>query len=241
MKLYLQRAIVFMLIIASGFLIFYMLKHNRYMAEVSLCVINFLVLVCYVYNSSDFKDGFFFFFFLFFSFSARLLTLTSPNIGNVFLYVLGNIVYAISFLMLIIITYRSINIKDLWDRFGMYLVVLILFSGVVIYNMNDIMYGGKMIDVLPICYITDTIYNIIIIVLLSFSFLSFIYNDSKKTLLLFLICLSFVFSDIIQLAHIYIAKYEILFYLYSVFKLIGFCLCYSYIDFKENVHYKILS
>lgn len=239
MKLLIQRALALLLFAVCAFLLLFVVKEDRYMAKVCFCLISMTLVLYFVNNTLKIKNEFFSFLLLYFS--AELLTLLFPRAHNVVVYVFINSIYVLAFIMLIALTFKSINLRDLWCKFGKSLIVLFLFSAVLLYNMNEIMFGSKIISVFSAFYIIDSVYNIVIIILLCSSFLSFIYNDSKKTLLLFLVCLSFVFSDVIQLAHIYIANYKILFVLFSVFKLIGFCLCYFYIDIRQNVYYRLLS
>lgn len=239
MRLYLQRVLAFMLIVICCFLVLFVTEDDRFMTKVCFCLISMTLVLCSVNNALKIKDSFFYFLLLYFS--AELLTVMFPRSDNELLYVAINSVYILSFLVLIFFTINTINLSDLWQKFGKSLIVLLLFSGVLLYNMNDIMFGSENIALFSACYFVDSIYNIVIILLLCSAFLSFIYNDSKKTLLLFLVCLSFVFSDVIQLADIYISNYKILFILFSTFKLVGFCLCYFYIDVRQNVYYRLLS
>lgn len=238
MKIYINRAIISFLIVLSFFLMFFIVDKETFFLNVCFCVISLLMVFSYFNNVVRNTS---FFVFVISYFIAELLNVLFHNSLSGLLYVVINSMYCLAYLSLLVFVVRAINFKEIWQRFKGVLIVLAIFSGIVVFNMNDIMLGSKTIEVSSYKFVLDTLYNVVVVLLLCLSFLNFMYNDTKMSLLLFLICLSLVFYEVTQLAYIYVAKYYTLFVLFSAFKLTGFFVCFCFLHVKKNILYGILS
>lgn len=238
MKLYVQRALMTLVFIVSSCLLFFVFKQDSDMASLCFCLLSFVLISVYLNNM---RHGNLFLCFLVLNFAAEFLSVVLSNSTYELNYVIINTLYVFAYSCLIALLFKNINLKQLWSDFRLFVIALFFFGSVIIYNMSDIMYDSSTVEVLSYAYIMDTVYNVVLILLMCLSFLNFLLNDSKKSLLLFLISLSFVFSEVVQLASVYLIKSYFLFVLFSAFKLIGYGLSCYYIRIRYNVFYRLLS
>lgn len=232
-----QRIINTSMVLGSGFLVYYLFKEKVDAVKISFCVLTFVLIVSCLINSKSTK--YYFFGFLFFHFLAEFLSITRIIPNFKLFYAVVNFSYILSYSLLIYLLSLDVVFSQLWNRFKGFIIVLSLFGVCVLYFMNDIMFSGA--KVLISVFILDTLYNVVVVVLLCFSFLTYVNHDSKKQLALFLICLSFSFSEVTQLAYIYLSNSFLLFVLFSIFKLMSFYFSNYYLKIKADIHYKLLS
>lgn len=234
-----QRIITSAMILGSGFLVYFLFDKNVEAVKICFCVLTLILIGSYFMNSKNTKE--YLLGFLFFHFLAEFVSITRIIPDFNLLYSIINFSYIISYSSLIYLLSIDVDFSELWRKFKGFIVILSVFALSALYYMHDIMFSEEEILIYPL--VVDTSYNIVVVVLLCFSFLSYVYHDSKKQLILFLVCLSFSFSEVAQLAHIYLSNSYILFVLFSVFKLISFFFCDYYLKIKSDadVHYKLLS
>ncbi|GAA4971264.1 hypothetical protein GCM10023315_21680 [Algibacter aquimarinus] len=78
-------------------------------------------------------------------------------------------------------------------------------------------------------YYFELVYNIVTLLLLSMALLNYFYRDNQKSLFLFLGTLCLVFSEVIDIAFIYISQKSILSFLATTLSLVAF-----YFLFKQS-------
>lgn len=92
------------------------------------------------------------------------------------------------------------------------------------------------LEVNTIIFYVEVMYNVLILLMLSTSLMYYLHNLNKQSLLLFLACVCIVFSEMIQVAYVFITAEIFLKIIYSILMAIGFGLIYYYtlIDVKRK-------
>ncbi|WP_290697488.1 hypothetical protein [Lacinutrix sp.] len=153
---------------------------------------------------------------------------------------LSSSVYIIGYLNLLVYIARSVNYKKLLFKFKFPIIVLTIFNGYLIFMLNQMIIADSTIEVYTFNFLIECVYNICILLVLSFSLLNYLYHDSKKGLILFLASVCIVFSEMVQVAYLFVSSEYILNVAYSILLIVGFCLVYIYIVSKINIYYKML-
>ena len=170
-------------------LLFVFLEFNQYYWW-SLIVKSFIVpiiTVLYFLNVKE-RSIFISLFFIVFSIS-ELLILINFNSEFDFQYFIGNTLYIIAYSSLIYEIVMSINLRRIFKEYLMHIVVLSFLNIYIIYVLLQIVNP----HLEGYWFFIEFVYNIVMLILLSLSFLNFLYQDSKKTLLLLFGSLSIVF------------------------------------------------
>ena len=90
-------------------------------------------------------------------------------------------------------------------------------------------------------FLFEGLYNFCILLVLSFSLLYYLYHDSRRGFLLFLASACIVFSEMVQVAYIFIAADYVLNVIYSLLLIVGFYFIYMHIESKiYSENYKAL-
>ena len=118
-----------------------------------------------------------------------------------FEYYIGNSLYIIAYVFLIIKISKSLDFKHVIKHFKMHLIVLSVLNIYLLYVLHAIINPNL---VLEIDYYLELTYNIIVLLLLSIALLNYFYKDNKKSLYLFLGALCIVFSEVIDIAYIFV-------------------------------------
>lgn len=153
---------------------------------------------------------------------------------------ISNIAYIFGYLNLLLYIAKRINLKILMSKFKLPIFVLFIFNGYLIFTLNQMILADSTIKVYTLDFLIECLYNISILLLLSFSLINYLYHDSKKGLILFLASVCIVFSETVRVAYVFVSSDYILSVIYSILLIIGFSLVYFYIVSKMNKYYKVL-
>lgn len=118
-----------------------------------------------------------------------------------FEYYVGNALYILAYLFLVIKLGKSLNFKHVLKHFKMHLIVLSALNIYLLYVLHAIIDPNL---VQESDYYLELTYNIVVLLLLSIALLNYFYKDNKKSLYLFLGALFIVFSEVIDIAYIYV-------------------------------------
>lgn len=143
-----------------------------------------------------------------------------------FKYYIGNTMYIIAYLFLFIKVSKSLSLMHVIKNFKIHLIVLTILNVYLIYVLQVIVKPNVVMDV---DYYFELVYNIITLSLLSIALLNYFYRDNQKSLYLFLGILCLVFSEVIEIAFIYIAQRSILTFLATTL-----CLGAFYFLFQQS-------
>ena len=143
-----------------------------------------------------------------------------------FQYYVGNLMYIIAYVFLFIKIIKSLSLMHVIKNFKIHLIVLTILNVYLIYVLQVIVKPNIEMD---IDYYFELVYNVITLLLLSISLLNYFYRDNQKSLYLFLGVLCLVFSEVIDVAFIYIAQRSILSFLATTL-----CLGAFYFLFQQS-------
>jgi len=154
---------------------------------------------------------------------------------------LGSIPYVVAYICLLIYIIKGFDFKELFKRFKYYLLVLVAFNIYVIFILNQMILEDESLKVNTLEFMFEGMYNLCVLLVLSFSLLNYLYHDSKTSFLLFVASVCIVFSEMVQVAYIFISADYILNVAYSTLLIIGFYFVYMYIETKiNNNNYSLL-
>nr|WP_321224611.1 hypothetical protein [uncultured Psychroserpens sp.] len=182
------------------------------------------------------KHPLFLMFLLFFSLAEVFNFITwvidfDSNSNIEYTYYIGNGLYILSYAFLIVRIVSTINMSKALLKFPLQSLSLLILGVFVVSLVTD-----TTIDELTTPqYIMEFVYNAVIMVLLSFSLLNYMIKDDKKAMNLLIGSIFILFSEVIQLAYFYIADFNILNVLCSLFLVIAFLFYYLQSRLKYDV------
>lgn len=177
------------------------------------------------------KNILFLLFLLFYAFSdlMSLIIVLTIKEGSDLLYdveyYVGNFLYILAYIFLSIKICKYLNFKDVIKLFKIHLLVLSIVNGYLLYVLQ-IAIRSNMV-VVGLDYYLEFLYNIVMFVLLSVSFLNYFYRDNKKALYLFVGALFIVFSEIVEFAYVYISPISFLSFVSTTLTIIAFFFFYK--------------
>ena len=118
-------------------------------------------------------------------------------------YYVGNSLYVLAYAFLLIKIAKSISFFHVLKNLKIHLVVLTILNVYLVYVLQVILnpYDGMFNN-----YYLELTYNIVMFSLLSVALLNYFFRDDKKSLYMFLGALCIVFSEVIDVAYLYIAQ-----------------------------------
>ncbi|MCO4820512.1 MAG: hypothetical protein KC469_00490 [Flavobacteriaceae bacterium] len=187
-----------------------------------------LVTVLYCLSGKP-KSGYFFSFLVLYAISEFLGIFTyfayySVTIDNILFYV-GNICYIMAYVCLILEIFKSINLKSVFKRFPVHVIILLILDIYSVYLVSEISVNSDYLNG-ALDYTIEIVYNTVVMLLLTLSLLNYISRDSKKAMNLLLGSLCIVFSEVIQVAYFYVSDKNILHVTYAVLLIFAFCFYY---------------
>lgn len=180
------------------------------------------------------KSMFFILFLIFYSLS-ELLAMISDVLSYSVDYFLGNSLYILAYLMLFIKICTSISLIHVLKNFKIHLIVLTALNVYIVYVLQVIIDPHVELNYE---YFVELVYNIVMLLLLSSSLLNYFYRDNKKSLYLFIGSLCIVFSEVISVAYLYVAKQDLLNFIAVSLALLAFYFFYqqSKLDNEEPIN-----
>jgi hypothetical protein len=157
---------------------------------------------------------------------SELLDLFVNHISGNFMFYLGNALYILGYIFLVIevLGYirNSADYRSFFKKYALHVAVLSMFGIYLVVLLAEIERPHMNIWE----YSLSMVYNSIILLLLTLTTLNFICSDTQKSLILFLATLCIVFSEIVQIAYYYLAESYGLHITYTVLLVIAFYLFY---------------
>lgn len=168
---------------------------------------------------------------------SELLIFIMNLIPYVVYYYLGNSLYILAYIFLIIEIFRSISLVHILKNYKIHLIVLIFLNVYIVYVLQVIVnpYVNKTNE-----YYVELVYNIIMLSLMSVSLLNYFYRDNVKSLYLFLAALCIVFGEVVWVAYTYISARNLLLVISTTLYILSFYFFYkqsnlSYDDKKDEI------
>ncbi|APY09736.1 hypothetical protein BWZ22_00075 [Seonamhaeicola sp. S2-3] len=150
-------------------------------------------------------------------------------------YYVGNAMYVLSYTFLIIEICRSLNFLHVLKNYTIHIIVLTMLNIYLVYVLQVIVDPEK--EMLKVGYYLELVYNIVMLLLLSVSLLNYFYRDNKKALFMFIGTLCLVFSEVIDVAYIYITQRNLLNFIATTLVVAAFyffCKQIGYKNIKEE-------
>lgn len=198
-----------------------------------------LPLLVYLYFTvSNARNKFFAMFLIFCAFAGFVNAIMFLDV-----YILSKVSkigHILGYISLLTYIAKSISLKKLLEKYKIPIVVLAIFNCYLIFSLNQMILADIAIEVYTFDFLIECIYNMCILLVLSFSLVNYLYHDSKKGLILFLASVCIVFSEVVQVAYIFVSSEYVLNVVYAVLLVTGFYLVYVYIVSKINIFYKVL-
>lgn len=158
-------------------------------------------------------------------------TLINDKIPYAIVYFGGNSLYIAAYVFLILEVIKSLNFSFILNNYRMHVVVLLLLNVYIVYVLLKIVnpYVAQSSE-----FYIELIYNIVMLLLLSISLLNYFYRDDRKSLLMFLGSLCIVFSEVIQVAYLYIAERNLLIFSSALLSILAFYFFYTQASLKND-------
>ncbi len=193
-----------------------------------------LLLLCYLTRRQK-KSFLIVLFLIFYTLGETIFTEGSLSenitIAGYLNYYKSEAFYCIAYTTLLVFILLKMKFSKIVKHFSMHLVVLFLFGGYLLFTMEELpdASGYVLSD-----YLVYTIYNLLFILVLIFSFINYLYHDLRKALILFLACLCIVMSELVQIIYYYVDKSDIFNIVYSFLLVFGFCFLLYYFNYREK-------
>lgn len=180
-------------------------SNHHYLATIFDALILPLVTISYFVGNHK-KRVLFIVFLLAYSISDLMVLIVDYIPYEVYYYV-GNGLYIVAYLSLLIKILKSLSFLEIIKNFKLHLIVLLALNIYIAYVLQVIVnpYVSMTNE-----YFVEMIYNISMLLLLSASLLGYFYKDNKKSLFMFLGSLSIVFSEVISVAYMYVSQQNLL-------------------------------
>lgn len=221
-----KKVLILILIILS--VVFLGLQLIQYEAQAAgvraLLMVSLTSLYCLKVSE---KRPFFFLFLITFTvaeilnFISWYVDINSESLFDYYYYI-GNGLYILSYIFLIIRVLRDMNLVEVIKKFPLHILLLLI------------------LDVFFVSIVTDTtqnkltrheysleyFYNAIIMLLVTVALINFMYRENKKAMNLLVGSIFIVFSEVVQMAYFYVAEINILNVLCSIFLILAFLFFY---------------
>ncbi|GGK15195.1 hypothetical protein GCM10007962_06740 [Yeosuana aromativorans] len=192
-------------------------SNHHYLATVFDALI--LPLITITYFIGDHKKQVLFIVFLLAYSISDLMVLIVDHIPYELYYYIGNGLYILAYLTLLVKVLKSLSFLEIIKNFKLHLIVLIGLNVYIAYVLQVIVnpYVSMTNE-----YFVEIIYNVSMLLLLSASLLAYFYKDNKKSLFMFLGSLSIVFSEVIGVAYMYVAQQNLLNFISTTLTILAF-------------------
>lgn len=150
----------------------------------------------------------------------------------------ANYLIIATYLSLIIFLVKDLEIKKIFKDFKLPIVVLVVFNAYIIYALNEMILEDPKVETDSLDFVIDVVYNVFIQLVLSLALIHYLYHQTKQSLLLFLASVCIVFSEMVQVAYLFISSEQILEIIYSMLMGLGFYFLYVYIKIRHFDSYK---
>jgi hypothetical protein len=178
-----------------------------------------LPLITVIYFTKERRINLFFSIFLICYSVSDLMVFIVDFIPYNYYYYVGNGLYILAYLALLIKIVQSLSFQHIIKNFKLHLIVL---TGLNIYIAYVLQVIVNPYVEMTNEYFVEIFYNVVMLLVLSASLLNYFYKDNKKALFIFLGSLSIVFSEVLGVAYIYVAKQDLLNFLTTSLTLLAF-------------------
>ncbi|MCB0383401.1 MAG: hypothetical protein KDD05_08925 [Psychroserpens sp.] len=137
-------------------------------------------------------------------------------------YYIGNLLYIIAYLFLIARITFGLNFKKAFMKFPIQIALLMVLGLFFVYFVSD----TTRKELTTNEYYLELLYNSVVMFLMAIALVNYMYRDDKKSMNLLIGTICILFSEVIQLAYFYIADFNLLNVLCSMFLVFAFLFFY---------------
>ncbi len=197
-----------------------------------------LIFVLFYFVKSRRKDLFFGGFLSFFALAeiSKLYFVSDESLKYI-----TNIFFIAAYLLLIFYAQSNVHIIKLIKQFKKQSLILFLLNIYIVFTLESIIFSEDNQSFFSLTYLLENLYNVVVLWLMSLSFLNFLYKDNRRSFLFFALCISFGLSEIVQVPYIHLSPKPSLRIAYSLLGFIGYLFIYFYITSRYNRRFKLLS
>lgn len=230
-----SRVLIGFAIILCILFVIFQFNEMEYLSRASRSLIVPVFTILYFQRVIN-KSFYFSMFLVLFSIS-ELMALVTEYIPYQIDYFLGNGLYIVGYVFLLLEILKSVNISHIINNYGIHLVVLGILNIYIIYVLLKIVYPFVSFS---FEFVVELAYNIVMLMLLSISLLNYFYRDNRKSLLLFLGSLCIVFSEVILVAYLYISEKNLLIFSSSILSILAFYFFYFQSTLENEKRTKVI-
>lgn len=203
--MYKSKILVGFIILAYVLFIVFQFSGNTYMASRFSAFIFPLIALLYFITVKP-KTLFFSLFLICYALS-ELAIFIIDYIPYDYFYYLGNFLSMFSYAFLLVEVCKSVCGIHILKHFKIHVIVLTGLNIYIAYILQEIV--NPYVEMTNE-YFVEITYNIVMLLLLSVSLLNYFYKDDKKSLFLFFGALCVVFSEVINVAYLYVQQQKLL-------------------------------
>lgn len=162
------------------------------------------------------------------SLGANFVTLTTDSID--YNYYVGNFLYMLAYVFLILRCTITMNFKDIIKRFPVTIAILAILGVFCVTLITETAQNQLSTSE----YVTEFLYNVVVMALVSIALINYMHKDDNKAMLFFIATMFIFFSEMIQLAYYYVEDMVHLAAIYSVFLVLAFLFLYLQSKLKHE-------
>lgn len=230
-----SKVLVILIVLAYIVFVVSQFRGDEFMASSFGAVIYPIIAILYFVAIKK-KTLFFSLFLVFYSLSELILFIID-FMPYIYYYYIGNSLVVISYIFLLIEICQSVCVVHVFKNFKIHLVVLTGLNIYIAYILQEVV--NPYLEFTNE-YILEMSYNIVMLLLLSLSLLNYLYKDNKKTLFLFIGTLCIVFSEVINIAYLYVSQINLLTVLSTSLFLLAFFFLYNQSKLDNDVEQNFL-
>lgn len=165
---------------------------------------------------------------------SELMFFSIGYIPYMYFYYVGNILSMLSYAFLLLEVCKSVCAFNILKNFKIHVVVLIGLSVYIAYVLQQAINPHLEMTA---DYLIEITYNITMLLLLSLSLLNYLNKDDRKSLLFFFGALFIVFSEVINVAYLYVAHQNLFNFISVSLFVLAFYFLYqqSRVESKNNL------
>ncbi len=187
-------------------------------------------LIAVLYFVSVYPTTLFFSLFLVFYSLSELIVFIIDYIPYFYFYLSGNILSMLSYAFLLIEVCKSVCTLHVLKNFKIHIVVLTILNIYIAYVLQETI--SPYIE-FTTQYLIEISYDVVMLLLLSVALLNYIYKDDKKSLFFFFGALCIVFSEVINVAYMYVIHQNIFNFLSVSLFVLAFYFLYQQSNLKH--------
>ena len=148
-------------------------------------------------------------------------------------YFFINILYIFAYSLLILRIFSTLNVKAVFKKFPLQIFLLIVLGIFCVHYVSVTVKGADLLSGSE--YALEMAYNAIIVFLMCLALINYMYRDDQKAIHILIGSIFIVFSEVLQLAYFYVAPFNIVNVMCSVFFVLAFLFLYMQSRLKHQI------